>query len=574
MSIFASDARGSHRSLVDALLAAPDDREFVTMWHDEDDWESVSFGEFKLRATAEAARLVEHGVRPGDTVVLVMPQGIAVMAAFAGAMMAGAVPAILAYPHFKVDPAKYRDGLAGVTRNLRARLVLCDQDFPEELVRYIENDRGATLLRVGPAPMATSDSQFTSVIHSEPAFIQHSAGTTGLQKGVALSHHAALHQLRLLADAIRLTPDDRIYSWLPLYHDMGLIACFMLPMAHHIPVVMQAPDEWVMSPGSMLQLIGTHRCTLAWVPNFTLQFLARRVSVEDRGAFDLSSLRALINCSEPVRARSIDEFADAYSRCGLRRTALQASYAMAENVFAVTQSRPESEPVTVSVDRTLLREDGIVARVPESNPRALCLVSSGLCLPATEIRVLGADGAECGPDRVGELVIRSESLFDGYYSRPDLTAKVLIDGWYHTGDIGFVSDGEVFITGRKKDLIIVAGKNIHPEDLEEVACRHPCIRDGRAVAFGLYDEALGTEEIVVVAELAPGADRSTTEIERAVRASILTELGVAPRTIVFKPDRWIVKSTAGKPSRSGTRDKFLAEQSGMLDTKGKQAVHD
>lgn len=574
MSISASEAGCSHRTLLEALLGAPDGREFVTMWHDDDDWESITFGEFKRRAAGEAARLAAHGIVRGDTVVLVMPQGIALMAAFAGAMLSGAVPAILAYPHFKVDPAKYRAGLAGVTRNLRARLVLVDRDFPEELVQYIDNGEGARLQRAGSAAPVNPASHFAPVAPGDLAFIQHSAGTTGLQKGVALSHRAVLHQLQLLADAIRLDRDDRIYSWLPLYHDMGLIACFMLPMVHHIPVVLQAPDEWVISPGSMLQLIGAHRCTVAWVPNFTLQFLARRVCADDRAGFDLSSLRAMINCSEPVRARSIDEFAHAYAPCGLRRTALQASYAMAENVFAITQSDPEREPVRVSVDRALLREQAIVQPVPGCDPRALWLVSSGRCLPGTEVRVVSPGGEECGEARVGELAIRSGSLFDGYYNRSDLTEKVLKDGWYYTGDVGFVLDGEVFVTGRKKDLIIVAGKNIHPEDLEEIACRHPAIRGGRAVAFGLYDETLGTEEIVIIAELAAGADRTTREIERALRAAIAAELGVAPRTILFKPERWIVKSTAGKASRSATRDKFLAEIASTPKTNGKHAVHD
>src|SRR5262249_28570006 len=171
-----------------------------------------------------------------------------------------------------------------------------------------------------------------SIGPDDVAFIQHSAGTTGLQKGVALSHAAVLRQLGHLAQALKIDHNDRIYSWLPLYHDMGLIACFMLPMVYHLPVVMQAPDDWVIQPVTMPELISEYRSTLAWVPNFTLQFLARRVRPEDREGLDLSCLRAIVNCSEPVKAQSMDEFMAAYATCGLRTNVLQSSYAMAENV--------------------------------------------------------------------------------------------------------------------------------------------------------------------------------------------------------------------------------------------------
>src|SRR5262249_31990610 len=172
------------------------------------------------------------------------------------------------------------------------------------------------------------------------AFIQHSSGTTGLQKGVALSHRAVLAQLTGLARALELEDDDRVATWLPLYHDMGLIATFLLPLVTHISVVMESPTDWVMWPASFLQLVTRHRCTVAWQPNFGFQFLARRVAPQAREALDLSSLRAVVNCSEPVRAESMDEFVDAYARHGLRREALLASYALAENVFAVTHGRP------------------------------------------------------------------------------------------------------------------------------------------------------------------------------------------------------------------------------------------
>jgi len=309
------------------------------MWKGEMEVQTVTFGDFRALVSGQAAFLRKHGVISGDTVILVMPQGISLMAVFMAAMYLGAIPSILAYPNFKVDPSKYRFGLSGVSANLKARLVVVDDTFPEELMEHLRFGDPCNLVKTGAGSLAQSAQVAHSPLNPDQiAFIQHSAGTTGLQKGVALSHSAVLRQINHLASAIRLTSEDRIYSWLPLYHDMGLIACFMLPLVCHLPVVMQSPTDWVMQPGTMIRLISEYRCSLAWIPNFTLQFLARSTRPEERAQYDLSSLRMLINCSEPVRANSMDEFLAAFQPCHLQTNVLQSCYAMAETVFAATQS--------------------------------------------------------------------------------------------------------------------------------------------------------------------------------------------------------------------------------------------
>jgi len=552
------------RTLTEALLAAPQGKPFVTMWSDDDDVRTLTFGEFTRWAQSQAAYFRQQGLVRGDRIILIMPQGIALMAAFAGALLLGAVPAILAYPTFKIEPSKYRFGLSGVSANLKAKLVVIDDSFPEEFLDHVSLGDQSKLVR---ALSSTSDSANgiapdISFAPQELAFIQHSAGTTGLQKGVALSHGAVLRQLGHLGGALKIRPDDRIYSWLPLYHDMGLIACFIFPMVYHLHVVMQPPGDWVMQPASMLHLISKYECTLAWVPNFTLQFLAQRVKPEERKEFDLRSLRVLVNCSEPVRATSMDMFKSAFSCYGLRSEVLQTSYAMAENVFAVTQSRIDAanEPRRIWIDSEKYHSVHLAVPIAEGSSKAACFVSSGECLPCNEVKIVSDDGQELPPGHVGEILIRSDSMLDGYDNRPDLTAQSLRDGWYWSGDLGFYLDGELYVTGRKKDLIIVGGKNIYPQDVEEIASSHRKIHDGRAVAFGVYNSSMGTEEIVVVAEVQELADlEDSAEVDRAIRGAIVAELGVAPRGVYLKPPRWIVKSTAGKPARSATREKFLAE---------------
>jgi acyl-CoA synthetase (AMP-forming)/AMP-acid ligase II len=233
-------------TLIDALLAASPERPFITSCND-DVVDTVTFGQFVCLAKVQAVEFHERGLRSGDRVILILPQGISLMSAFAGAMMLGAVPAILAYPNFKVNPEKFAAGLTGVTKNLQARLVVVDDEFPSELLDHITMADDARLVRMSTAPLAYAEPSLPrcSFDPREVAFIQHSAGTTGLQKGVALSHVAVLTQLRHMAVALKITHEDRIYSWLPLYHDMGLIACFMLPLVYHLPIVMQSPMEWV-----------------------------------------------------------------------------------------------------------------------------------------------------------------------------------------------------------------------------------------------------------------------------------------------------------------------------------------
>lgn len=552
-------------TLVDALDAAPSDRPFITFWVDEDESETVHFGEFRRRAQWQAHTLRQNGIQTGDRVVIIMPQGIAAMATFVGAMMLGAVPAFLAYPNFKVEPAKYRAGLSGVTKNLGARIIVIDSEFPDDMRGHISLGESSKLLRAadrndGPGQFETRRAE---IPRDALAFIQHSAGTTGLQKGVALTHAAVLRQTDHLANALRVDgASDRIYSWLPLYHDIGLIACFILPMVCHVPVVMQSPLDWVIHPETMLQVVSDHQCTLAWLPNFAFQFVPRRSPQSRWNGYSLSSVRALINCSESVRSASMHEFQKTFSAIGLRNGALQSSYAMAENVFAVTQSDlgGSAGPACIYADGPQFRALHKIIPVTAGTPGAISFMSSGTLLPHHEIRILSESGQVLPEACVGEIQIKSDCLFDGYYNRPDLTREAFIDGWYRSGDLGFQLNRELFVIGRKKDLLVIGGENIYPQDIEEAVTSHPAIHDGRAIALGVFNPDLGTEQIVVVAEV----EREellvhAAEIEQEIRNQVVAATGVSVRTIILKPPKWIVKSTAGKAARAATREKLFNE---------------
>ncbi len=554
-----------YRNLIEALEAAPGERPFVTAWVDEGEQETVTFAEFRRRARLQAAVLRGSGVTGGDRVIIIMPQGILAMTVFVGAMMLGAAPAFIAYPNDKVEPSKYRFGVAGVTANLNAKVVVIDEEFPDEILGHVSLGEETRLLRVGNGCDGGREEQLPPSPDQRDgvAFIQHSAGTTGLQKGVALTHAAVLRQLAHLSQALKIDgATDRIYSWLPLYHDMGLIACFMLPMACHVPLVMQSPLDWVMHPETMLQVISEHKCTLAWLPNFAFQFVPRRTRPNRRAQYDLSSVRALINSSEPVRTSSMQEFQNAFAATGLKAGALQSSYAMAENVFAVTQSDIDrsSGPKRIWADGRQFRNSHRVVQVADGSAGSVCFTSSGCLLPNHEIRIVSDSGVPLGESYAGEILIKSDCLFDGYYNRDDLTAKAIVDGWYHTGDLGFCVDEELYVVGRKRDLIIVGGENIYPQDIEEIAASHRAVHDGRVIAMGVYNPDLGTEEIILVAEV-ENEDllANSVEIEREIRGQITAGLGVTVGTVFLKPPKWIVKSTAGKPARSATFEKLQKE---------------
>ena len=548
------------RNLIVALDAAPPSRPFITAWLDEDERETLTFADFRSRARRQAVALRDHNVTVGDRVVIIMPQGIPAMAAFVGAMMLGAVPTFLAYPNFKIEPSKYRSGLAGVTANLNAKAVLIDAEFPDDMLDHISLNQGSTLLRLGggAATGAEPDLAFAEIQADNLAFIQHSAGTTGLQKGVALTHSAVLRQLGHLQRALSIDgAADRIYSWLPLYHDMGLIACFMLPMVCHVPVVLQSPLDWVMHPETMLQIISEYKCTLAWLPNFAFQFVPRRTPQNRWAQYDLSSLRALINCSEPVRASSMLEFQKAFAVEG---QVLQSSYAMAENVFAVTQSEPHQPPRRLWADGPTFRSAHRVVPAAEGTSGAIAFTSSGRLLPNHELRIVSDSGTVLDDGDVGEILVKSDCMFKDYFNRSDLTAQAIVDGWYHTGDLGFLLQGELYVVGRKKDLLIIGGENIYPQDIEEIVASHPAVHDGRVIALGMYNPDLGTEDVVVVAEVEDAALLAdVAKIEREIGSQVVAGMGIAIRTIILKPPRWIVKSTAGKAARSATREKLLRE---------------
>ncbi|MCB8946336.1 MAG: AMP-binding protein [Ardenticatenaceae bacterium] len=522
--------------------------------------------QFWQTAVTAAHALQKQKIGPDDLVILVMQHSQELLAAFWGAMIIGAIPSIFPFLTEKLDPHIYMERVHTLVAHAQARAVLTFPQFKTPLTQLLA-DVNCQVLGMDevfefssaaphPNPLPLEEGWGEGTSPHKIAFLQHSSGTTGLQKGVALPHRSVLNQIEGYSQAIALNTQDVIVSWLPLYHDMGLIAGFILPLVTGIPLVLMSPFDWVRDPKRLLWAIHEHQGTLCWLPNFAYNHMVKAIRQRDLAGLDLGHWRLAINCSEPVRHDSHQTFLARFAPFGFQESALATCYAMAENTFAVTQSERPLHHQYIHLPH--LQTSQIAVQIPATEAQATAVVSCGRPITGTEIAIVGETGQHLPDNHVGEIILRGNAMLSGYYQRPDLTAQSVRDGWYYTGDMGYLSDGELYVTGRKKDLIITAGKNVYPQDLEAIANTIPGIYPGRAVAFGVMNERLGTESIVLVCELLATAESTTHhEIEQTLRRQIVAQTEVTLADVRFVPPRWLIKTSSGKLARSANRDKYL-----------------
>jgi len=491
-------------------------------------------------SAAYAAALQAAGVGRDEVVLIALPHSEALLYSFFGAMTAGCVPSFIPPPTPKQDPALYWSSHRQLFERLGSGAIVSWRDNVDDLRRCLRGLPIQVFLSEDididreNAPALPALARATSDV----ACLQHSSGTTGLKKGVALTFDAIDQQIDAYAAAIGLGATDCIVSWLPLYHDMGLIACLLLPFVRRTPIVWLDPFEWVARPAMLFDAIAAHRGTLAWLPNFAFHHLARTVA--DDARVDLSGMRAFINCSEPCKAETFDLFASRFADWGVRPDQLQVCYAMAEAVFAVTQTAMNSTPLRFHL-------------------QGQTLLSVGSPVRDWQVRVIDRDGNPVPEGTIGEIAMTGGSLFAGYHKQPEETARKFRDGWYLTGDLGCQHAGDLFITGRVDDLIIVHGKNIYAHDVEFAMNQVPGVKAGRAVAIGLFVPEAGTQDLLLIAESTEPADRHLA-LGRAIKAAVVQLLGLAPRAVRIVEPGWLVKTTSGKISRAENLRKHLAGQ--------------
>lgn len=546
--------------------------------YEEDEARAITFGDLYEHAAAIAADLQGRGLEPGQTVAIMLPTCAEFFYTFAGTLLAGGIPVPI-YPPFRADRiAEYATRQANILRNAETRFLVTFRRA-EGLARLLQ-PRVPTLREVlnaqrlaGAGTQRESEPQPTKwravehLLHTAKAaeicFLQYTSGSTGDPKGVTLTHANLLANIRAMMEAVDLVPEDIAISWLPLYHDMGLIGMWLVPLFSGNPTVIMSPLSFLSRPERWLQAIHRHRGTVSPAPNFAYELCVRRIQDKDIDGIDLSCWRAAFNGAEPVHADTLGRFTQRFASHGLRPTAMVPVYGLAEATLAVSVPKIGLGYRVDHIDRELFELQGRAVPVASGDAAQLEFVGSGKPLSNMEVKIVSDDGRELGDRLEGRLCFRSPSATSGYYHNPKATSALLReDGWLDSGDRAYRVDGELFITGRAKDLIIKAGRKLYPHEIEDTAGRVTGVRTGCVVAFGAPDERSGTERFVVAGEMRAGGDRN--QISAQVSAAVQDAVGVPPDVIELLPPQSIPKTSSGKLRRSETKRLYLA---GLLGKK-------
>ena len=559
-------------TLVDALewhASRTPDRVHIRLREEDGIETPLTYGSLWQASLAIADGLTARGLGRRETVAIMLRTERAFFPAFIGTLMAGCVPVPL-YPPVRADRIEeYAERQVGILRNAAARL----------LITFIAVERLAALL-VARVPsltaVVTADSLAADAASSspaprrarhpgdEPALIQYTSGSTGSPKGVLLSHANLLANIRALQEALAIRSDDVVASWLPLYHDMGLIGAWLGTLYAGAPLVVMPPLAFLARPVRWLRALHDHRGTVSPAPNFAYDLCSRRIRDDELAGLDLSTVRRLLNGSEAVHPETLERFAARFAAYGLRPEALCPVYGLAECSVGLTAPPVSRGPRMDRVSRRGLQEGGRAAPAADDDP-ALRIVSCGHPLPGHEVRVLDASGARVAERREGRVEFRGPSATAGYYRNPAATRELIgADGWLATGDLGYLADGELFLTGRRKDLIIKGGRNLHPHEAEVVASGVAGVRAGCVAAFGVTDRERGTERFVVIAETRRTDAAERARLEHAVANRIAGALGVPPDLVVIRSPGAVLKTSSGKIRRAATRETYL---SGRLSDK-------
>lgn len=552
-----------HQALWRRAEADPD-RPHVYMREDDGTEHTITYGGLLRESRAVAGGLRERGVRPGDTVALMLPTGLDFLRSFQGILMAGAIPVPI-YPPVRLDrleeygrrqSAILADaGVVAMITVARARPIasLLKASVPS-LANVVTAEELVELGALWPACQGSTE---------DAAFIQYTSGSTGEPKGVLLTHANLLANVRAIAAGLQASPTDVGVSWLPLYHDMGLIGSWLFCLCEGLPIDIQSPLSFLARPERWLWAIHRRRATLSPAPNFAYELCVKKISDSALEGLDLSSWRCALNGAEPVNPETLDRFAKRFGPYGFRREAFLPVYGLAENSVALCFPPVGRGPLVDRVARDAFEQSGRAVPTDDADRAALRFVSAGGAVPEHEVKLVDAEGLDLPERIVGRLLFRGPSMTPGYFRKPEATkALTLPGGWLDSGDLAYRADGEVFITGRKKDLIIKAGRNLVPQEIEEVASQVPGIRRGCVVAFGVTQQAQGTEGLVVVAETRiREAVRRDTMIG-AITEAVAGAVGTPPDVVVLVPPGAVPKTSSGKIRRAATKDAYLAGELG------------
>ncbi len=532
------------------------DRLHIRLYSDHDDGECITYGALWQDALQLAAGLQSYGIVNGDRVLLMLPTGREYFSAFFAILIAGAIP-VPVYPPGRLkqieEHLRRHNAIAG---NCLAKMMIT----MDEALRFAGIMRGQVesmrhVVTMGQLRAAAQGAAFIrpTVTSTDIAFLQYTSGSTGTPKGVVLTHANLLANIRAMAQAVRVEPTDVFVSWLPLYHDMGLIGAWLGSLHFGCQLVIMSPLAFIARPQRWLRAIHRFGGTLSAAPNFAYDLCVRRVEAEEMATIDLSSWRVAFNGAEAVNPSTLERFIQRFSSHGFRAAAMTPVYGLAESSVGLAFPPMDRGPVIDRIRRLPLTDAGRAEPALAHDEHVVSHVNCGRPLPGHQIRIVDASGREVGERQEGHLQFMGPSATSGYYRNPQQTARLFQGDWLDSGDMAYMVEGDVYITGRAKDIIIRAGRNIYPEELEEAVGRVEGVLQGNVAIFGSRDEDFGTERLVVLAETRKRQEEAVAAIRGAINSLVADILGEPADEVVLAPPNTVLKTSSGKIRRGACR---------------------
>jgi len=534
-------------------------RPHIYLYGDGDEPEVITYEALQKEAQAIAAGLRQHDLQPGQTVAVMLPTSRDYLVSFYGVLFAGGIPVPI-YPPARMS--QLEDHLrrhAGILNNALTPLLIT---VPEaQFVARLLRAQVPKLRRVvTPAQLAREGSgaePFRFTLQGvDVAMLQYTSGSTGNPKGVVLTHSDLLANIRAMGEMMKVDSNDVFVSWLPMYHDMGLIGAWLGSLYFACPLVLMSPLAFLARPKRWLWTIHKHRATLSAAPNFAYELCLSKVTDSDIEGLDLSSWRAAFNGAEPVSPQTVRRFSEHFSRYGFSDTAMAPVYGLAECAVGLAFPPPGRAPLIDRVERDLFDASGEAVVEKDAQAHALEFVACGQPLPGYQVRIVDPVGRELPERQEGRLQFRGPSTTGGYFRNPEKTRELFDGEWLDSGDLAYMAGGDIYLTSRVKDIIIRAGRNIYPYEVEEVVGDIAGIRKGCVAIFGCHEDVSGTERIVVMAESRETRADVIEQLRTQVVDVATDMLGTPPDDVLIVPPHSVLKTSSGKIRRAASRELY------------------
>ncbi len=514
--------------------------------------ESLTFSELHLEAERIAALLKNHNIQKGDCVILALANNKTFLFSFLGILMSGGIPVpVVTHEGFFHNLKQAYTMMLHVLEDTKAKLILTDNPHKKLWDTVLKKNVGSGhILLVEDRPQNHFEKEKTAIFPEDIALIQYTAGSTSLPKGVMITHRQLMYQIKAIAYGLGTSSKDCAVCWLPLFHDMGLIGGFLHTLYVGMRFVLLTCESFLFDPKKWLWAISKHGATLSAAPNSAYNMCVARINTQDIEGLDLSCWKVAFSGAEPLSVETFKKFTEKFKPYGFNPNTILPGYGMAENCLAISFCKRGEGLNWDCVQRAELEHHHRAIPIKNEKERSVCFVSVGKPILYHEIAIMG-DEEQILPERhIGEILVKGPCVMAGYFHNYEETVKTIHNNWLYTGDLGYIAGGNLYITGRKKDLIIVGGRNYYPQDLEQAAEEVVGVRKGCVIAVGLYDEALGTEKSVVLAEIKPEKYKETEAITQKISHTVFNAVGIVPDKVLLYRAGTLYRTTSGKLQRS------------------------